>query len=395
MKVVHLQTTDLGGSYKAVERIHKGLELNGVESKILLRTKHHADSIGEEIIHTPVQKLISRTKNVGNMVCSKGPIATERFGTNMAGHPDVREADVIFLHWVNSFLGYRQVEQLAALDKPVIWVAHDMWNYTGGCHLDAYCGRYTKGCGLCPMLNSGKLRDISARNFERKKEAFRRIILLGPSRWSADCAKKSAIWDQNRIEWIFNPVDDQVFRPIHDKELLRETWGIPKGRKVILFGAVGALNNSAKGLQNLMKALQSLRAEEYRLVVFGNQAGETIEDCPLPVTYLGYIKQEESMAQVYNLADVFLAPSEQESFCYTVGEALACGVPAVGYGVGGIAEQIRHKVNGYLAEYGHPEQLAEGAAYCVSHKMQRVDNHNSLKEIGKKYMELCSELLHQ
>lgn len=412
MKVVHLATTDLGGSYKAVERIHRGLQMNGVESVVLLRTKYHLDSVGTQVIDTPVKSLLSKAKNVGNLLLSKGEVISDYFGTNMAEHPAVREADVIMLHWVNSFIGYRNVEQLLALGKPVVWVAHDMWNCTGGCHYDRYCGRYAEGCGKCPLIGSKKGNDLSRRNFKRKACAIAvggvaldsgcvdkvgedtgNITLVGPSRWSAECAEKSRIWQGRRITWIWNPIDYEQYRRLEDKEALRAKYGVVTHKKIILFGACLALSNRTKGAQNLVGALQKLEAEKYLLVVFGNKDEERIEDCPLETRYLGYIHSEEEMTEVYNLADVFLAPSEQESFCYTVGEALACGTPVAAFRIGGIAEQVTHKANGYLGEYGSYEQLAEGIRYCMEHPMQYIRNANSLKEIGGKYRKLFEELL--
>ncbi len=126
MKVVHLATTDLGGSYKAVERIHRALCMHGVESMVLLRTKYHADSIGIQVINTPLKSLVSKAKNVGNLLLSKGGVISDYFGTDMSKHPDVREADVIILHWVNSFNGYRDGEKPLSLGEAITWVPHDI-----------------------------------------------------------------------------------------------------------------------------------------------------------------------------------------------------------------------------------------------------------------------------
>lgn len=398
MKVVHLATTDLGGSYKAVERIHRALCMQSVESVVLLRTKFHEDSIGTQVIDTPLKSLLTKAKNVGNLLLSKGEIISDYFGTNMSKHPAVKNADVIILHWVNSFISYRNVEQLLALGKPVLWVAHDMWNCTGGCHYDRYCGRYEQGCGKCPLIGSKKENDISCRNFDRITRAVQQsgsLTLVGPSKWSAECAEHSRIWQGRCITWIFNPIDYDQYRRLEKKEALRAKYGVETDKKIILFGACGALSNRTKGAQNLLKALQKLDADSYLLAVFGNKDGERIADCPLETHYLGYIRSEEEMTEVYNLADVFLAPSEQESFCYTVGEALACGTPVVGFRIGGIAEQVTHMENGYLAEHGSYEQLAEGVRFCTGQPMQYIRNANSLQEIGEQYQKLCEELLRE
>jgi glycosyltransferase involved in cell wall biosynthesis len=52
------------------------------------------------------------------------------------------------------------------------------------------------------------------------------------------------------------------------------------------------------------------------------------------------------------LADVFLLPSELESFGLAALEAMACGVPTVATRVGGIPELITHEVDGYLESPG-------------------------------------------
>ncbi|MDE5818720.1 MAG: glycosyltransferase [Lachnospiraceae bacterium] len=398
MKVVNLATTDLGGSYKAVERIHRALCMQSVDSVVLLRTKFHEDSMGTQVIDTPLKSLLSKAKNVGNLLLSKGEIISDCFGTNMSKHPAVRDADVIILHWVNSFISYRNVEQLLALGKPVIWVAHDMWNCTGGCHYDRYCGRYEQGCGKCPLIGSKKENDRSCRNFDRKARAVQQsgsLTLVGPSKWSAECAERSRIWQGRRITWIYNPIDYDQYRRLEKEEALRAKYGVTTDKKIILFGACGALSNRTKGAQNLLKALQKLDTDSYLLAVFGNKDGERMADCPLETHYFGYIRSEEEMTEVYNLADVFLAPSEQESFCYTVGEALACGTPVVAFRIGGIAEQVTHQANGYLAEYGSYEQLAEGIRFCTERPMQYIRNENSLSEIGRQYRRLFEELLRE
>lgn len=400
MKVVHLATTDLGGSYKAAQRIHQALCLQGVDSKILLRSKYNAGSEGEVVVRGAWHSLVSKTKNVGNLLLSKGEIISDYFGTDMSMHPDVRAADAIILHWVNSFISYRGVERLLKLGKPVLWVAHDMWSFTGGCHCDAYCGRYAEGCGKCPFLSSGRINDLSRRNFIRKRKAFSaeeggkyagRLTLVGPSRWIADSAARSKIWEGRDIVWIHNPVDYRKYRRLGAKETLRRKYGIPEKKKVILFGSVGALTDQNKGAQGLREALGSLDKDRCMLAVFGNREGEALKDFPLEVRCLGYIGSEESMTEVYNLADVFLSLSRQESFCYTVAEALACGVPVVGFAVGGIAEQVRHKENGYLARLDDYGQIREGLAYCMENEPAVMPNPNSLEQIGKQYKELIEK----
>lgn len=403
MKIVHLSTTDLGGAYKAVERIHKGMLQIGVDSIILLRSKYHEESTGQQVINNPVSSLISKTKNVFNILRSSGDIISDYYGTDMSSHPDVQIADAILVHWCNSFISYDGIRKLKSLGKPIYVVAHDMWSYTGGCHYDDYCEGYKDGCVDCLRLPHNK-KDIARGNYLEKVDCYKNVSLICPSNWSVDTAKCSDMWKDNNVYRIYNPLDYGVFHPISDiskEELLKKYSIVNKDKKIILYGANLALRNTTKGGNTISDILQGLDRDKVQLVVYGNGDNDRIDNCPIDVTYLGYIRDEKSMAEVYNLADVYLAPSKQESFCYTVCEALACGTPVVAYRVGGIAEQVIHKNNGYLAEYGRLEELSDGLKYCLCESesvIQSMDMRiglavldNGLKNIANQYIKVIND----
>lgn len=47
-------------------------------------------------------------------------------------------------------------------------------------------------------------------------------------------------------------------------------------------------------------------------------------------------------------------------------EAMACGVPCVGFNVGGIPEMIDHLHNGYVAQYKSSEDFANGIHWILT-----------------------------
>ena len=55
---------------------------------------------------------------------------------------------------------------------------------------------------------------------------------------------------------------------------------------------------------------------------------------------LGYLKNQNDMAEAYSAADFYLHAAHGENFPTTILEALACGVPVVATAVGGIPEQV-------------------------------------------------------
>ena len=161
MKVVHITTIDIGGAYKAAVRLHEGLTRIGVQSEILLRTKTEENHAGIEVFSNQFAALISKAKNVWNLLCADGAIARDVLGTDISKHEKVREADVIILHWINSFLTVKEIRKLAALRKPMIWFMHDMWLFTGGCHVGGECVRYESGCGNCPLVSKSGDKDTA------------------------------------------------------------------------------------------------------------------------------------------------------------------------------------------------------------------------------------------
>jgi len=73
---------------------------------------------------------------------------------------------------------------------------------------------------------------------------------------------------------------------------------------------------------------------------------------------LRFLGQQQSVEEIAGLADVFLLPSELESFGLTALEAMASGVPVVGSDVGGLPEVVRHAESGYLLPVGDVEGMA-------------------------------------
>jgi N-acetyl-alpha-D-glucosaminyl L-malate synthase BshA len=74
------------------------------------------------------------------------------------------------------------------------------------------------------------------------------------------------------------------------------------------------------------------------------------------VHFLGRI---DAVAPLLASADLFLLPSDRESFGLSALEAIACGVPALGYNVGGICEVVQDGVTGALRNVGDVDGLAD------------------------------------
>lgn len=80
------------------------------------------------------------------------------------------------------------------------------------------------------------------------------------------------------------------------------------------------------------------------------------------VFFLGKLKNP---LEALSIADLFLLPSESESFGLAALEAMACGVPVVASEAGGLPEVIRHGVSGMLAPVGDVDTMGDHAAFLL------------------------------
>jgi N-acetyl-alpha-D-glucosaminyl L-malate synthase BshA len=71
-----------------------------------------------------------------------------------------------------------------------------------------------------------------------------------------------------------------------------------------------------------------------------------------------FLGTQQSIEEIAGMADVFLLPSELESFGLSALEAMACGVPVVGSDAGGLPEVVCHAETGYLLPVGDVEGMA-------------------------------------
>lgn len=371
MKVSLVGYTDGFGAGRAAHRLMRALRRNGVDAHMLVVEKVTDDPHVVPVLGRWAQIIGGAYIRLDALPTTLRHRSRPRnWTTGWLPFPGMARAirrakpDVVHLHWTGFAL---TPGQIAKLGVPIVWTLHDMAPFTGGCHYDGGCGRYTDGCGACPLLGSTRPGDITHRTLMRKQRAWRDVpmTIVTPSRWLADCARSSLAFRDKRVEVIANPLDLDVFKP-RDRGWCRDLLGLPQDKKVILFGAVAATADPRKGFDLLCEALRRVAGtpagRDAVAVVFGAQEPAEPPDLGLPVRYLGRITDDVALAALYAAADVTVVPSRQENLANAVVESLACGTPVAAFHIGGMPDLIDHGTNGYLARAFEADDLAAGIA---------------------------------
>ncbi len=117
------------------------------------------------------------------------------------------------------------------------------------------------------------------------------------------------------------------------------------------------------------------------------------------VTFLG---KQEAIEEILSVCDLFLLPSESESFGLAALEAMACEVPVVSSNAGGIPEVNVHGVTGYLSDVGDVAAMAGHAIALLSdetllHEFRKNALHKAkefdLKKILQDYVSYYEEVI--
>jgi glycosyltransferase involved in cell wall biosynthesis len=409
MKILLLSHSENGGAGRAAYRLHQGMHKIGINSQMLVQNKSGDD----KAVLAPKTRLaesIARMRVAIDAIPLKFYPQRHKTAFSPQWLPDQiikqvarYQPDVINLHWLNE--GYMQIETIAKLKKPIVWTLHDMWAFTGGCHYNQECDRYTARCGRCPQLNSSKDLDLSRWIFERKVKAWQQLNLtiVTPSRWLAKAASSSSLFRNVRVEVIPYGIETNIYKPI-DRRFARNLLNLPQDKQLLLFGAMNATSDRRKGFHLLQPSLQKLSQSGYidniELVVFGASSGDSNADIGMKTHYLGRVSDDISLALIYASADVFIAPSIQDNLPNTVMEAIACGTPCVAFDIGGMPDMIEHQQNGYLAKPFDIEDLTRGIMWVLEgrheklgyHARQKAEQEFPLSLQAQRYLSLFNEI---
>lgn len=205
------------------------------------------------------------------------------------------------------------------------------------------------------------------------------------------------------IEVIYNFIDINKYRPMDGSEFRKHI--APDGEKVLVhtsnFRAVKRVTDTIRILDIVNKQIPT------RLLLVGD--GPERSECERLARELNlqkeviFLGKQDALPEILNAADIFLMPSQSESFGLSALEAMACGLPVVSSSVGGLPELILHNETGYIAEIGDVERMAKYVLDLLTNEKKyktfstnsrnRAVQHFDKELIVPKYIEYYEKVL--
>ena len=416
MRVLIVNTSErIGGAAIAAGRLMDALKNNGIKAKMLVREKQtdRLSVTGLKMSGWRVWQFIWERILIWkeNRFRKHNLFAVDiaNTGTDITTIPEFQEADIIHLHWINQgMLSLNDIRKILQSGKPVVWTMHDMWPCTGICHHARECDKYHQECHHCPYIyKGGSKKDLSNQVFKKKKELYQLapITFITCSQWLKGRAGQSALLNGHTIVDIPNPINTSLFKP-QNTLVARNRMGLPTDKKLILFGSV-KVTDKRKGIDYFIESCKLLAEthpelkEELGVVVYGKNSEQLKSMIPFQVFPLDFINSDKELVNVYNAVDLYVTPSLEENLPTTIMEAMACGVPCVGFNVGGIPEMIDHLHNGYVAEYKSAEDLANGVIWTLNESEYHTLSEEACRKavsnysesiIAKKYIDIFNKI---
>lgn len=182
---------------------------------------------------------------------------------------------------------------------------------------------------------------------------------------TAELAAQLSARGYARVEVISRGVDTTLYAPARRDEMLRREWGVaPGGLAVICVGRIAPEKNLALVLR-AFDAIRRVRADARMTLVGDGPLREALARAHPHVVFAG-MRHGEDLAAHYASADLFLFPSQTETFGNVTLEAMASGVCPVAYDYAVASEVIHDLGNGALARFGDAEGFVERALQLAS-----------------------------
>jgi N-acetyl-alpha-D-glucosaminyl L-malate synthase BshA len=171
---------------------------------------------------------------------------------------------------------------------------------------------------------------------------------------------------ENDIEVITNFIDLNRFRK-EKKEHFKKAIA-PNGERVLIHTSNFRKVKRTEDVVKVFKRVLDEMPAKLLLVGDGPERQPVEQLCrEMGITDdVRFLGKQEAVEEILAVSDIFLMPSETESFGLAALEAMACQVPVISTNTGGIPEIQIQGVTGFMSNVGDVEDMAANALKIIS-----------------------------
>ena len=164
----------------------------------------------------------------------------------------------------------------------------------------------------------------------------------------------------NNVSVLGRGVDAQLFTPERRCAALRRTWGVAESDLAVLYvGRIAPEKNLGLAVA-AYRAMQRCHASMKCIVVGDGPLRAPLQKAHPDLIFCG-MQTGGQLARHYASADVFLFPSETDTFGNVTLEAMASGLVVVAYNYAAAHMHMTHGETGVLIPYGEPQAFIDAA----------------------------------
>lgn len=230
-------------------------------------------------------------------------------------HPLYKKANILHFHmYHNSHFPIEFLSRIPAEKKIIIEIHDTFWltdNKIPMLEVFKYADKKNK-----PSLDAQRKRVLNSIDAD--------FVVHSP--FILNLFKQSSITKNLRVHLIRFGINSEIFKPLPASRNLRAKYDVPNNHLVLMCRS----QKEFKGVQFIIHAIKSLKiTQPITLITIGAKDLFTDLNDYCNILNFNNINDEHKMAELYNLADIFLAPSTEESFGFMAAEAMSCGTPVI------------------------------------------------------------------
>lgn len=270
---------------------------------------------------------------------------------------------------------YKLLDFVGSKGIRTVYSMLDEYPYLGHCCYAYECNHFMDECRHCKLDKKQYIKTFFFRRghatYKLKKQAYdkvRDLTFTGP-KWVIERALMSSLLKDKKLVEVDEFIDtENTFYP--RKNYSVDVKEINRKNKILILN-VSPFSDERKGGKYFLKLARQMENDSRYLFVHVGYDGER-NNLPINFLPIGYITDQNILAQYFSIADLFICTSLADTMPNTCLEALACGTPICGFKITGVP-YVADNICGKFVDPGDVAELKRVVAGSAKKSDKMID----------------------